>query len=487
MGYSFNPFTGNFDSDGTGSYIPLVQKGAANGVATLDGAGKIPVGQLPNAVFIYQGTWNPNTNTPALVDGTGVTGSAYWVSAARLTAVPGLSNSSMVNFQIGDIVLYNGTQYQLTTPAAGVQSVNGLQGVVILNTDNISEGSTNLYFTNARAQTAVVINSLAGSQTTQAPSVSAVNTALNGKANTSLSNLISTAVNQSLIPGSGVLTLGNSGNFWQNGYITNIKDASNVNTIVTTSRTLNNTSGTTVLDWSGTDVSLSNVKLTDVADPSSAQDAVTLSYVNSNFASNLLDNLSSPTAINQDLLPGLDNVKNIGASANGFAGVYSYALLDPASSASVDMVGKTLIDSTGAISLDFENRILYGPDGSSTILRWDEGVAGIDVVGNYIINVNNPVNAQDAANKTYVDSAAGSWNKQTFTLSATNITNGYVDLTFVAKTNSIDFVFNGLISRESVDYTVSYTGGAGSKTRVTFSGHTPALVAGNIIIIKYSH
>jgi hypothetical protein len=41
-------------------------------------------------------------------------------------------------------------------------------------TDNLTEGSTNLYFTTARAKTAAVVNSMADSQTDQAPSVLSV-------------------------------------------------------------------------------------------------------------------------------------------------------------------------------------------------------------------------------------------------------------------------------------------------------------------------
>jgi hypothetical protein len=110
--------------------------GGTPGIATLDGAGKIPVAQLPSAVFIYQGTWNPSTNTPTLVDGTGVTGYVYWVSTAYAGPVSGLTNASMTNFQVGDLVLYNGTQWELTTPAAGVTSVNGAQGAVTVNAIN---------------------------------------------------------------------------------------------------------------------------------------------------------------------------------------------------------------------------------------------------------------------------------------------------------------------------------------------------------------
>lgn len=118
------------------TYVTQSEVGAANGVASLGASGKILIGQLPADVFIYQGTWNPSTNTPSLSDSVGVAGYVYWVSAAYAGPVAGLNNPSMYNFQIGDIILYNGTQWELTTPAAGVQSVNGAQGSVTVNAIN---------------------------------------------------------------------------------------------------------------------------------------------------------------------------------------------------------------------------------------------------------------------------------------------------------------------------------------------------------------
>lgn len=65
--------------------------------------------------------------------------------------------------------------------AGAVDSVNGETGVVVLDTDDVDEGATNLYHTTARARSAAVVDSLAGSETDQAPSVSSVNTALGNK------------------------------------------------------------------------------------------------------------------------------------------------------------------------------------------------------------------------------------------------------------------------------------------------------------------
>ncbi len=146
------------------TYVTQAEVGVASGVASLDGTGKIPLAQLPSAVFIYQGTWNPNTNTPTLVDGTGTTGYVYWVSAAKTGTVSGLSNASMVNFQIGDLVIYNGTQWELTTPAAGVSSVNTAQGAVVLTVAS-ANGFAGTYSTTALTLSTTITGILQGNGT----------------------------------------------------------------------------------------------------------------------------------------------------------------------------------------------------------------------------------------------------------------------------------------------------------------------------------
>ena len=126
------------------------EKGAANGVATLDGSGKVPVSQLPNSVMEYQGAWNASTNTPTLADGVGNNGDVYRVSVAGTQDL----GSGNITFVVADFVIYNGTIWQKSPGANLVTSVNGQQGVVVLDTDDIAEGA-NLYFTDERAQDAV--------------------------------------------------------------------------------------------------------------------------------------------------------------------------------------------------------------------------------------------------------------------------------------------------------------------------------------------
>lgn len=132
------------------SKINLTEKGANNGVATLDAGGKVPVAQLPSTVMEYQGAWNPSTNTPTLADGTGDNGDVYRANANG-TADLGSGPQSYV---IGDFVIYNGTIWQKSPGSDAVLSVNGQQGVVLLDTDDIPEGAS-LYFTNLRAQNAI--------------------------------------------------------------------------------------------------------------------------------------------------------------------------------------------------------------------------------------------------------------------------------------------------------------------------------------------
>lgn len=132
--------------------INLTEKGAANGVASLDGTGKIPAAQLPSSAMEYKGAWNASTNSPTLADGTGDSGDIYRVSVAGTQNL----GSGNITFAVGDLVLYNGTIWQRSPASdAPVLSVNGQTGVVVLDTDDVLEGTTNLYHTDERAQDAV--------------------------------------------------------------------------------------------------------------------------------------------------------------------------------------------------------------------------------------------------------------------------------------------------------------------------------------------
>ena len=133
-------------------YIPTTEKAVANGVATLDGSGTVPISQLPAAVLgalSYQGTWNASTNTPTLTSSTGTKGYYYVVNVAGSTNLNGITD-----WQIGDWAVYNGSAWQKIDNTDAVTSVNGYTGTVVLTTTDVAEG-TNQYFTTARARTSV--------------------------------------------------------------------------------------------------------------------------------------------------------------------------------------------------------------------------------------------------------------------------------------------------------------------------------------------
>jgi hypothetical protein len=134
-----------------GNKISSSEKGANNGVATLDGGGKVPASQLPNTVMELQGFWNANTNSPTLADGTGNPGDIYEVDTAGSTDF----GNGAISFAIGDWAVYAAdAKWHKSINSNTVSSVNGQTGVVVLDTDDITEGAA-LYFTAERAQDAV--------------------------------------------------------------------------------------------------------------------------------------------------------------------------------------------------------------------------------------------------------------------------------------------------------------------------------------------
>ena len=118
------------------------EKGANNGVATLDAGGKVPSSQLPNSIMEYQGVWNATTNTPTLIDGTGNIGDVYRVTVAGSQDL----GSGSISFDIGDYAIYNPSGvWEKSDTTDAVASVNSQLGIVVLDTDDISEG-TNKYY-----------------------------------------------------------------------------------------------------------------------------------------------------------------------------------------------------------------------------------------------------------------------------------------------------------------------------------------------------
>jgi hypothetical protein len=107
----------NLDGVLTGStgIVGSVPLGAANGVATLDALGKVPLSQLPASVVTYLGTWNAATNTPTLANGTGDTGDLYICNVAGTVNF----GAGPITFSVGDWVIYSGTTWERSAGSTG--------------------------------------------------------------------------------------------------------------------------------------------------------------------------------------------------------------------------------------------------------------------------------------------------------------------------------------------------------------------------------
>jgi hypothetical protein len=125
-------------------YIPLSEKGVANGVATLDASGRLPYSQLPESAMEFLGEWDASTNTPTLKDGTGTNGNFYIVTVGGTVNFGTQASPRIITFYPNDRVVYEGDNARwFRLPAGSVVTVNGLSGVVELNGTNVNYDNTN--------------------------------------------------------------------------------------------------------------------------------------------------------------------------------------------------------------------------------------------------------------------------------------------------------------------------------------------------------
>lgn len=188
-------------------------------------------------------------------------------------------------------------------------------------------------------------------------------------------------------------------------------------------------------------------------------------------------------------------------SASGNLTVASGSSLGTGVSGTIVLTTGTSVDGNAGDTLLATGSATGTADAGNIILQ--PGVNQSSVSG--LIQLRN--GSQGTAGQVWTSTdtnGSGSWaslpaasinNKELFVLSGTDITNQYVDLAHVAKTNSIHFAVKGapsVIEGASYDYSVSYTGGAGGNTRITFlndlaTGGASALVATDVVVAQYQY
>lgn len=203
----------NVDLGLVATAIQSSEKGIANGVATLDGGGKIPVSQLPNSVMELQGAWDASTNTPTLANGLGNAGDVYEVTVAGTVNF----GAGAISFAVGDWAVYGAdSTWHKSLNSNEVTSVNGFTGTVVLDTDDIAEGATNKYFNGKNTdllpegstnlyhtEARVLATALAGLSLASTSDVTASDSVLSaiGKLQAQLDTLVSDSIIKSMVAG----------------------------------------------------------------------------------------------------------------------------------------------------------------------------------------------------------------------------------------------------------------------------------------------
>jgi hypothetical protein len=174
-----------------GGFIPTAEKGAPNGVAELDGDGYLPASQLDPAdvrAVTLDGLVTTSGGTILAIDtileAFGKVEYRMALNDAKVSYDVATARSDLIAASIvdGDTdhapsgeAVFEALALKLDTSSFGSEFDTALAAK---STDNVTEGATNLYFTDLRAQTAVISSSITDGVTDKAPSEDAVHDAL---------------------------------------------------------------------------------------------------------------------------------------------------------------------------------------------------------------------------------------------------------------------------------------------------------------------
>lgn len=133
--------------------LDVALRGVANGVASLDADGTVPISQLPAAILgalRYQGAYDAATNTPALPTPDPTNLGFYWVVSVEGTQLG-------KDLKVGDWVVSNGTSYDVIDNQNTVSMVNGQTGIVVLKVLDIEGAVASVNGVTPNAQGEVVV------------------------------------------------------------------------------------------------------------------------------------------------------------------------------------------------------------------------------------------------------------------------------------------------------------------------------------------
>lgn len=168
-------FSGSFDDlTNIPNFIQEARRAVANGVASLDATGRVPMSQLNVSGLQFKGAWNPNTNIPAIIDGTGTVGDFYKASHTGTFN----SGNGTFTYSIGDWVIYAGGIWQRLGSADTVSMVNGKLGNVVLTAADVGALPSTYVPPIAAVQS---VNNKTGNVDITVSDISGLQTAIDGK------------------------------------------------------------------------------------------------------------------------------------------------------------------------------------------------------------------------------------------------------------------------------------------------------------------
>ena len=305
--------------------IAATEKGVVNGVATLDGTGKVPSSQLPASMLgavNYQGVWNATTNTPTIPAAAPANkGYYYKVSVAGTTAVDG-----MAEWAVGDWITSNGTTWDKTDNTETVSSVAGKVGAVTLvkadvglaNVDNTADAAKNV-LTAATLTTARTINGVS----------------FNGSANINIEDRLGTAIVAAATTTIGTAGLGNTIHITGTTTITSFGTATTAGTTRTLifdgALTLTHNSISLICPHGGNITTVAGTVIEVVAETTANWRVTSMSHPNISFAElGFLDGVTSSIQTQlgaRALASDLTTLStNIGSTSTDYVAVFTAAM-----------------------------------------------------------------------------------------------------------------------------------------------------------------